>query len=99
MHGLTVWQQDDAKVPAVHLIDPSPTPHPAISLDALLLGDGDNAQNPFVLDYRSGRDASESPGSTSLPSLCRDTLRCSAAQAEYRSMMKLKSAHLKSEGD
>jgi hypothetical protein len=53
MHGLTVRQQDNAKISAVHFIDPSPTPHPAISLDVLPFGGGDNAQNPFVLDYRT----------------------------------------------
>ena len=53
MHGLAVWQQDNAKIPAVHFIDPSLTQHPAIGLDALPLRGGDNAQVPFVLDDRT----------------------------------------------
>ena len=50
MHGLAVWQEDNTKIPAVHLSDSSPAPHAPISLDVLSLGGSDHTQNPFVLD-------------------------------------------------
>jgi hypothetical protein len=42
MDGLTAGQEDNAKIPAIHIIDPTPEPHPTISLDVLPFGGSDH---------------------------------------------------------
>jgi hypothetical protein len=53
MDGFPIRQQDNPKVPAFHNVDSRPAPDPTVSLDVLPLRGGDDAQNPFVLDYRT----------------------------------------------
>jgi len=50
VHSFAVWQQDNAQVPTVHLLDWRPTPDATVFLNGFFHGIVYDLLNPFQLD-------------------------------------------------
>jgi hypothetical protein len=57
VYGLSIFQQDDSQIPALHLLNGRPPTNTAVTLDSLSDGMIDHVLNPLQPDSRTVRTA------------------------------------------